>query len=248
MVVVCGVAAEELYLHSGGSKAKMPSAALTGLLWAHHDLKSVYADDYTLAEHEPEIPARADLPSSVISDVSVSSAPSVRVAAAPSASMISGPAAGTAPPRSGTLVSSALLFITCCFGCSCIGVPWVSVSKHLCVSGVSCLRACMVSIDRSALADSPPPTQPTPQAYAQCGWALAIVLMLVSAAITHWGANLLLDCAVKVAGDPTGGVSIKEIARAVNPRLMALPEVSRWVDADRIVLDGGVSWCVIQHA
>lgn len=49
--------------------------------------------------------------------------------------------------------------------------------------------------------------------------------MLVIAAITQWGANILLDCAVKVAGDPSGGVSVKEIARAVNPRLMALPEV-----------------------
>lgn len=129
----------------------MPSAALAGLLWAHHDLKSVYADDYTLAEHEPETPARAGLPSSVLSDVTISSAPSVRVAAAPSASMISGPAAGTAPPRSGTLLSSALLFITCCFGCSCIGVPWVSVSKHrvcvwchVCVPGMH-----MDGIDRS---------------------------------------------------------------------------------------------------
>lgn len=56
---------------------------------------------------------------------------------------------------------------------------------------------------------------------------MAIVLMAVCAAVTQWGANILLDCAVKVAGDSSGGVSIKEIARVVNPRLMALPEVGR---------------------
>jgi len=64
--------------------------------------------------------------------------------------------------------------------------------------------------------------------------------MAAIAVVTQWGAGILLECAVKVAGDPSGGVSIKEIARVASPRLMALPEVS-----DDLILAGATSTCHI---
>jgi len=133
----------------------MPSAAVSGLLWAHFDPKHVHADDYSLHDHEPEVQVRP-VPSE-LSEVpaveggrmsSLVSAPSVGLARRASASMISGPGAGTSPPRTGTLVSSALIYITCCFGCSCLTMPWVSA--RVCHISV-CACACMYRSARSLL-------------------------------------------------------------------------------------------------
>lgn len=95
-------------------------------------------------------------------------------------------ATSTSPPRTGTYTSSTLIYITSCFGASCLGMPWC---------------------------------------FAQCGWALALILLILTALVTQWGASLLLQCAVKVSGEPSGGVSIKQVAIIASPTLASLPEV-----------------------
>ena len=91
-----------------------------------------------------------------------------------------------AAPRRGTFTSSTLIYITSCFGASCLGMPWC---------------------------------------FAQCGWALGLILLALTALITQWGAGLLLRCAQKVSGEPSGGVSIKQVAIVASPHLTSLPEL-----------------------
>lgn len=91
-----------------------------------------------------------------------------------------------APPRRGTFTSSTLIYITSCFGASCLGMPWC---------------------------------------FGQCGWALALILLFLTALVTEWGASLLLQCAVNVSGEPSGGVSIKQVAIIASPQLTSLPEL-----------------------
>lgn len=90
------------------------------------------------------------------------------------------------PPRRGSYTSSTLIYITSCFGASCLGMPWC---------------------------------------FAQCGWGLALILLCLTALTTQWGAALLLQCAVKVSGEPSGGVSIKQVAIVASPHLTSLPEL-----------------------
>jgi len=90
------------------------------------------------------------------------------------------------PPRRGTFTSSTLIYITSCFGSSCLGMPWC---------------------------------------FGQCGWALALIILFLTALVTQWGASLLLQCAVNVSGEPSGGVSIKQIAIVASPQLTSLPEL-----------------------
>lgn len=104
----------------------------------------------------------------------------------PNPSMPNGKAMTTPSPRRGTYTSSTLIYITSCFGASCLGMPWC---------------------------------------FAQCGWALALILLILTALTTQWGAGLLLQCAVTVSGEPSGGVSIKQVAIIASPTLAALPEL-----------------------
>lgn len=64
-----------------------------------------------------------------------------------------------------------------------------------------------------------------PWCFAQCGWGLALILLCLTALTTQWGAALLLQCAVKVSGEPSGGVSIKQVAIVASPHLASLPEL-----------------------
>lgn len=196
----------------------MPGAMVHGLVWGHQDLKHVHGDDYSLNDlDEGMAPSISILEDAAALEVKLSEAgaetvPSPALAAVPtlskreSVSMLSVPGGGgaavaAAAPRTGTFVSSAMIYITSCFGCSCLTMPW---------------------------------------AWARSGWALAIGLLLATAAITQWGANILLDCAVRVAGDPGGGVSIKQIAAVASPKLTALPEVHelRWSMIRSVLIDG----------
>lgn len=179
-----------------------------GLVWGHHDLRNVHAQDYSLnyPDDEEEVVPGAPQEVSMLEEAAALEAKlsdaGGRAAAASAVtptlskrqtsvvSMISVPAGkgAAAPPRTGTYLSSTLIYVTSSFGCSCLAMPW---------------------------------------AYAQSGWALAVGLMLAIAVITQIGANILLECAVRVAGDSSGGVSIMQIAAVASPRLTALPEVGR---------------------
>lgn len=178
-----------------------------GLVWGHHDLRNVHAQDYSLNyPDEEEVVSGGPQEVSMLEEAAaleakLSEASGRAAAASASAvtptlskrqssvvSMMSVRADGgaAAPPSTGTYLSSTMIYITSCFGCSCLAMPW---------------------------------------AYAQSGWALAVGLMFAIAVITQIGANILLECAIRVAGDPSGGVSIMQIAAVASPRLTALPEV-----------------------
>jgi len=106
--------------------------------------------------------------------------------AAPNLTTPDGKSMTAPPPRRGTFTSSTLIYITSCFGASCLGMPWC---------------------------------------FGQCGWALALILLFLTALVTQWGASLLLQCAVKISGEPSGGLSIKQVALIASPRLASLPEL-----------------------
>lgn len=68
-------------------------------------------------------------PSKVSVTPTIASAPSVAQLAArkQSATMLSGPGAGAGEPQcTGTFASSCMIYVTSCFGCSCLAMPWVS--------------------------------------------------------------------------------------------------------------------------
>lgn len=177
-----------------------------GLVWGHHDLRNVHEQDYSLnySDDEEEVVPGGSQEVSMLEEAAaleakLSDAGGRASAVTPTlsrrqtsvVSMMSVPASGAAAaalPRTGTHLSSTLIYVTSSFGCSCLAMPW---------------------------------------AYAQSGWALAVGLMLAIAVITQIGANILLECAVRVAGDSSGGVSITQIAEVASPRLTALPEVGR---------------------
>lgn len=100
---------------------------------ALHDA-SVHAEPAALeaqatADH-PAVLERPVVSAKAASVVSITSAPSVQggyVGRQASVSLLSGPGGVKegAPPRTGTYVSSTMIYITSCFGCSCLAMPWV---------------------------------------------------------------------------------------------------------------------------
>jgi hypothetical protein len=79
-----------------------------------------------LSENGGAVPAASsELPAapSLGSAPSTGPVPSLRM---DSILMLSAPGEGRGTQRTGTFTSSLLIYITSCFGCSCLAMPWVS--------------------------------------------------------------------------------------------------------------------------